>query len=122
VYKAIAIDDDPLALLILKKFCSTCKCLNLIETHTKAEDGVRSIIEKKPEIVFLDMEMPDISGLDILKSLGESQKFIVISSNLDLREDALGLNAKAFLHKPASFCDFQHAVDQVTDCIRALSA
>ncbi|MEO9477739.1 MAG: response regulator [Cyclobacteriaceae bacterium] len=114
VYRAIAIDDDPLALLIVKRFCSRLDKIDLVETYSDSVLGANDITNQKPDIVFLDMEMPDLSGLEILKGLGDSLKVVVVSSNLNIREDALGLNAAAFLHKPTSFPAFERVVEKIT--------
>ena len=122
VYRAIAIDDDPLALLIVKRFCSRLDNINLVETYSNSVEGANDIVNQNPDIVFLDMEMPDLSGLEILRGLGDSLKVVVISSNLNMREDALGLNAAAFLHKPTSFPAFEEVVEKVTHGSNYLSA
>ncbi|MEP0367293.1 MAG: response regulator [Cyclobacteriaceae bacterium] len=114
VYRAIAIDDDPLALLIVKRFCSRLDNIDLVETYSDSVKGANDIVNQNPDIVFLDMEMPDLSGLEILKGLGDSLKVVVVSSNLNMREDALGLNAAAFLHKPTSFLAFEQVVEKIT--------
>ncbi|MEP4533674.1 MAG: response regulator [Cyclobacteriaceae bacterium] len=122
MYRAIAIDDDPLALLIVKRFCSRLDNIDLVKTYSDSIKGANDLDIQKPDIVFLDMEMPDLSGLEILKGLGDSLKVVVVSSNLNMRKDALGLNAAAFLHKPTSFPAFEEVVEKITSSLNCLSA
>ena len=64
----IAIDDEPIALLVIKQFCERKGGLELV-TFSEPLIGLQEIARRKPELVFLDIELNSISGLDIAHTL-----------------------------------------------------
>ena len=71
-FSCIAIDDEPLALLVITQFCERFGNLDL-STFSEPRIGLEEIKRHKPDLVFLDIEMNSINGLDIAHSLGLSQ-------------------------------------------------
>ena len=67
--KTIAIDDEPKALTIIKSHADKVSFLNLVATFTDPFQGIEYINDHGPDVVFLDINMPDISGLQLLKNL-----------------------------------------------------
>ena len=67
--RCIAIDDEPLALKVLSGYCDRVPSLRLIGSYTDPLDGISYIRSMRPELLFLDIRMPDISGIDIAKEL-----------------------------------------------------
>jgi CheY-like chemotaxis protein len=63
----IAIDDEPLALTIIERFCQRCGLMDL-SCYTDPGTGLNAIKNEKPDLVFLDIEMNGISGLEIAKN------------------------------------------------------
>ena len=97
--KCIAIDDEPLALLVISQFC-----------ERKGNIGLEEIIRKKPDLVFLDIEMNSISGLDIAHILPHDTCFIFTTAHAQYALDGFDLNATDFLHKPFSYERFEKAI------------
>ena len=108
--RAISIDDDPLAIMMVKKLCETDPQIELVNTYNDPISGAAGIILDSPDLLFLDIEMPEFNGVKIMESLVKPPKIIVISSNESYREKALELNALAFLKKPVEVEDFQEAI------------
>jgi len=65
----IAIDDEPLALDIISEFCTEISYLKLIGTFTNPFDAVKLLNSNEIDLIFLDIHMPQINGLEFLKSL-----------------------------------------------------
>ena len=76
----IVIDDEPVALKIASSLVEETSFLKLIGAYQNSIEGVNSILEHEPDIIFLDIQMPDITGLDIIKSLNKRPEIILITS------------------------------------------
>ena len=109
--RGIAIDDEPLAVDIIDNFCRRNGLISLT-TFTDPEEGLRAIKTQKPDIVFLDIEMENISGLAIAAQLPPDTCFIFTTAYLNYALDGFNLDAVDYLHKPFSFDRFQTAVSK----------
>ena len=69
--QCIAIDDEPLALEIIKKYCSETPLVKLENTFTDAIQALAWLKVKKTDLIILDIQMPDISGIQLITSLKE---------------------------------------------------
>ncbi|WP_163317783.1 LytR/AlgR family response regulator transcription factor, partial [Enterobacter hormaechei] len=65
----IAIDDEPLALQVVKEFCSRISFLQLEQIFTDTDEAKKYIEQNKIDVLFLDIQMPDINGLQFFTSL-----------------------------------------------------
>lgn len=117
VIRAIAIDDDPTSTLALRQVVDRIKGLELINTFEDSIKGAAGIILEKPDLIFLDIEMPDFNGLEIMKSLVNPPNIIVISGNDDFENRALELNAVTFISKPPSEEEVEIAVEKVRELL-----
>ncbi|HUH47541.1 MAG TPA: response regulator, partial [Arenibacter sp.] len=68
-FKVVLIDDEPLALRVLKNYVEQIKDLQLLQTFTNAVDASSFIQKNEVDIIFLDINMPVMSGLDLLETL-----------------------------------------------------
>ena len=66
---AIAIDDEPPALRVLERFCSENEKIQLVKTFTKTNEAMRYIEKFPVDLIFLDIQMPAISGLEFYKTI-----------------------------------------------------
>jgi two-component SAPR family response regulator len=69
---AIAIDDDPLGLVIINAFCSRVDFIDLQKTFTDPNEALAYLQKKPVDLLFLDIQMPAISGIDFYKSIGQN--------------------------------------------------
>lgn len=106
--KCVAIDDEPLALDIIEKFCQRIGGVDL-SVFSDPALGVEMIRKEKPQIVFLDIEMENITGLTIASQLPEDTCFIFTTAYLEYAFDGYELDAVDYLHKPFAFARFQTA-------------
>lgn len=111
--RAIAIDDDPVSMLLLRALASRVEYLDLFATHSDPVAGAADIILHDPDVLFLDMEMPEFNGIDVMRSLLKVPKTIVISGSPDFKASAFNLNAVSFLNKPLQEAEFRAVLDQV---------
>lgn len=118
-YRAITIDDDPLSILIVKNYCKRLGNINVEKTYTNPIQGAAGIVTDEPDFIFLDMEMPELSGYDILRSMQNPSRVIVMSSNSYYKSFAEEQNASAFIQKPTSFKEFQSIVNAVLEKSKA---
>ena len=109
--KCIAIDDEPLALEVIRKFCERQGDLS-IETYDNPAEGMERIMESSPDIVFLDVEMNETSGLILAKQLPERCNLIFTTAHAQYALDGFNLDAADFLHKPFSYDRFLQAVSK----------
>ncbi len=107
----IAIDDEPIALLVIDAFCTRRGNMEL-KTFTEPDIGMQAIARHRPDIVFLDIEMNGISGLEIARSLPKGCCLILTTAHARYALDGFDLDAVDFLHKPFAYERFNLAVDK----------
>lgn len=114
----IAIDDEPMALLVIEQFCRRKGGLELT-TFSEPRVGLEEIRRRKPDLVFLDIQMNSISGLEIADALPRECCFIFTTAYAEYALDGFDLDAVDFLHKPFSYERFEVAVDKALRRINA---
>lgn len=118
----IVIDDEPVALKIATALVEETDFLDLIGAYQNAIEGVNAIIEHEPDIIFLDIQMPDISGIDIIKSLSKKPEIILITSKKEYSIEAFEFNVTDYLLKPIkSYARFLQAAQKAKDNITLLN-
>lgn len=105
----IAIDDEPMALLVIEQFCHRKGGINLT-TFCEPQIGLEEIRKKKPNVVFLDIQMHSINGLEIAGTLPQECLFIFTTAYAEYAIDGFNLDAVDFLHKPFSYERFEIAI------------
>ncbi|MGZ8511721.1 MAG: LytR/AlgR family response regulator transcription factor [Chitinophagaceae bacterium] len=113
----LLIDDEPLALQILEDFVNKTPYLKLIG---KFEDPLQSLSlfeSQKIDLLFLDIKMPDISGIDFYKSLANKPEVIFTTAYSEFAINGFELKAMDYLMKPISFEKFITACNRVKEFI-----
>jgi len=109
----LIVDDNIIALTILKKLISMTTELNVVGECFDAVEAYKQLQLNEVEILFLDIEMPDMSGIDLVKSLGEKRPMVIFTtSTTDYAAEAFDLNVVDFLIKPVSPARFLVAVEK----------
>lgn len=106
----IAVDDDEFSLKIIRKLSEQVPCVDLRSTFNNALDAMVYIKKHSPDLVFLDINMPDINGLEIAGQIREKTMVIFTTAYKDYAIDAFDLNALDYLLKPFDQDRFYHAV------------
>lgn len=110
--KAIAIDDEPLALDIIDNFCTRSAKVNLQKTFTSPHEGLKYLNKYPVNLMFLDIQMPGITGLELVKNLKQDVMVIFTTAFDNYAVDGFNLNAIDYLLKPFSYDRFMQAIDK----------
>jgi DNA-binding LytR/AlgR family response regulator len=104
--KAIAIDDEPIALEIIKSMAAKVPFLELKATFTDAFKALEYLQKESIDLLFLDIKMPDISGIDLFKSLSKKPFVIFTTAYSEHAVASFELDAVDYLLKPFSLARF----------------
>lgn len=114
--KCIAVDDEPLALEIIEAHVNKCDNLKLIAKCANAIEAAEAISHEKPDIIFCDIHMPEISGIDFMKSLQKSGILVVFTTAYsEYAVDAFSLDALDYLLKPISLDRFKKSIERAEE-------
>lgn len=113
MYKVILIDDEAPARSLLKEYLSHYPEMVVIGEANNGVDGIRLVHEFKPDIVFLDIEMPGMNGLEVLRHLQENPRVIFSTAYDQYAVNAFELNAVDYLLKPYTRERFNRAVERL---------
>lgn len=114
----IAIDDEPMALLVIEQFCHRKGGMELT-TFSEPRVGLEEIRRRKPDLVFLDIQMNSLNGLEIADKLPHECCFIFTTAYAEYALNGFDLDAVDFLHKPFSYERFEVAVEKALRRIHA---
>lgn len=111
----IIIDDEPLALDILESYIAKFPQLILVGRCRNAMEAKELLSVKKVNLMFVDINMPEISGLTFVKSLNDKPLFIFTTAYSEYAVDGFDLEAIDFLLKPISLERFQKSISKVAE-------
>jgi len=114
----IAVDDEPLALKKMKQYIGRVDFLNLVALIDNAVDAINFIKQNKVDLVFLDIQMNDLTGIEMLESISSKPLIIFTTAYENYALQGYELNITDYLLKPISFKRFLKAVDKVTEVIQ----
>ncbi|REA55258.1 DNA-binding response regulator [Dyadobacter luteus] len=113
--KCIAIDDEPLALELLRTYISEVPELNLLHTFDDALEGAAYLKLHEIDLLFIDINMPDISGLDLVAAIENKPMVIFTTAHKKYAHIGFELEAIDYLLKPISPERFQKAVTRAQE-------
>ncbi len=111
MYKCIIIDDEPIAIRIIKKHLSAFTDFKVVAECSNALEAMPIISKEKIDLMFCDIQMPQITGVDFVRSLAHPPKVIFTTAYRDYAVDAFELNVVDYLLKPISFERFTKAIN-----------
>jgi DNA-binding LytR/AlgR family response regulator len=111
--KCIAIDDEPLALEIIKDYSGKVPFLDLIKTFDNAIESIDYLKNNKIDLLFLDIQMEELTGIQLLKILNPKPNVIFTTAYDSFAIQGFELDAVDYLLKPISFERFMKAVNKV---------
>src|SRR5215207_10144565 len=121
IFKTIIADDEPYALDILENYISKVEILNLVARCTDGFQVYNQLHKHSIDVIFLDIEMPQLSGLELFRSLTDPPKIIFTTAYKEHAIEAFELNAIDYLLKPFSFERFLKAIDRLSQPIDSTS-
>ncbi|MBR5029903.1 MAG: response regulator transcription factor [Muribaculaceae bacterium] len=118
--KCVAIDDEPMALEVIKNFCQRLGDME-IQTFTNPLVGIEHVKRTRPDLLFLDVKMGEVSGVNLAKEIPQGTFLVFSTAYAQFAVDGFDLNAVDFLHKPYSFSRFEKAVNKVRQAIKLVN-
>ncbi|WP_281755964.1 LytR/AlgR family response regulator transcription factor [Neptunitalea chrysea] len=106
----IIVDDSAIQRIAISKLVSSHPSLNLLAEYSNAMDAKNALKNQKTDLIFLDIEMPIISGFDLLESLKEPPQIILITGKAEYALKAFEYDVTDYLHKPVKKERFDLAV------------
>lgn len=113
ILKVIAVDDEPLAINILKNYILKVKELQLVKTFSNAMDASSFLRDTDVDIMFLDINMPMLDGLEFLETLHKKPFVIMTTAHEEHALKSFELEAIDYLVKPISLPRFLKSIDRV---------
>ncbi len=109
--KVIIVDDEPIAQDILRKFSQKVPYLEVVDICDNAITALQSIEEKQPDLIFLDIQMPEMTGLEMLRILRKKNILVIFTTAFhEYALDGYELDIVDYLLKPIGFDRFLRAV------------
>jgi two-component system LytT family response regulator len=115
VLKCVAIDDEPLALQLIKTYASRLPNIQLVNAFEDAISGSEYLAKNQVDLLFLDINMPDISGVDLARSLENKPLLIFTTAYREFAMEGFELDAVDYLLKPIQFDNFTKACQKAID-------
>ena len=113
--RCIAIDDEPLALKQIASYIEKTPFLELVKYFSNALDALAEIQEYDADLLFVDINMPDLNGLDFVKSLNNPPKIIFTTAYDEYALEGFKVDAIDYLLKPIGYPDFLKAANKAKE-------
>jgi len=120
--KCIAIDDEPLALKQIGNYIKKTPSLELVSLCNNAFDALEFINSGQVSLIFVDISMPDLNGLDFVKSLTTKPYVVFTTAYSEYAVEGFKVDAVDYLLKPIGYSDFLKAVNKVKTLVELQSA
>ncbi|MBQ6195531.1 MAG: DNA-binding response regulator [Prevotella sp.] len=106
------VDDEPLAVRLLVSYVEKTPDLQLLSSFTDSINAINAIKEQKPDLLFLDIQMPNIDGMELAHSLTEDTRVVFTTAFKEYAFESYEVNALDFLLKPIRYNKFLAAVEK----------
>lgn len=110
--RAVALDDEALALDVIQAYCGQIDDVDLVQIFTEQGKAIRYLNKFDVDLLFLDIRMPEINGIDLYKSLKNKTKVIFTTAYNHYAVEGFNVDAIDYLLKPFSFPRFEKAVNK----------
>jgi len=120
--RTLIIDDEPIALEKLKAYVGKIPFLELVGAYSSGLEAVGFLASQPVDLVFTDIQMPDLSGMELAESLASAPMIVFTTAHAHYAVDSYRLSAVDYLLKPYSFADFQRAANKAMERFAARGA
>jgi two-component system LytT family response regulator len=117
--KCIAVDDEPLALDIIEDYISKIPFLELVTRTENAIEALQLVQAGGIDLVFLDIQMPELTGIQFLKIASGKCSYILTTAYSQYALESYDLNVSDYLLKPIPFDRFYKAVEKVRNQVKS---
>ncbi|MFV0417732.1 MAG: LytR/AlgR family response regulator transcription factor [Dysgonomonas sp.] len=118
--KCIIIDDEPLAIDLIKSYVQKTPFLELIGTFSNALASIDTISNNNIDVIFLDINMPQINGLEFSKTISPSTRIIFTTAYDQYAVEGFRLNALDYLLKPINYTEFLQASSKALEWFKLM--
>ena len=119
-YNVIVVDDEYLAQKLLQDYIYKVDSLRLVATCSNAFEAMEALKNNKVDIMLLDIQMPDLTGLELVKSLESKPSIIFTTAYSEYAVDAFNLAVSDYLLKPFDFPRFIQAINKAIGNVKPL--
>ena len=113
--KCVIVDDEPLAITILEGYLKKIPYIQILEKFTSALPVFEFLKSNSVDLLFLDVEMPGLSGIDFLKSLPQKPSVILTTANKNYAIEGFDLDVDDYILKPVSFERLLKAINRIVE-------
>lgn len=113
--RCIAVDDEPLALQLLEDYISKVPYLQLVATCSDAFEANKILQEEPVDLVFIDIQMPGLTGVQFIRSLSQRPMFILVTAYEKFALESYDLNVADYLLKPVELSRFIQACNKANE-------
>lgn len=106
------VDDEPLAVRLLESYVEKTPDLQLLASYTDSITAINAVKEQKPDLLFLDIQMPNIDGMELAHSLPEETHVIFTTAFKEYAFESYEVNALDFLLKPIRYNKFLGSIEK----------
>lgn len=115
--RCVIIDDEKPAIAVIERFIERLPELQLIGATNDPIKGIEIIRAEKPDVVFLDIQMGQMNGIELAKAVGKTTRIVFCTAYFEYAVQSYEVNALDYLVKPIEFPRFKIAVQKVSDAI-----
>ena len=112
ILRCALVDDEPLALSLLESYVRKTDSLELCGSYSSAIQAMKSLAEHPVDLLFLDIQMPELNGLEFSRMVSDNTRIIFTTAFEQYAIDGYRVNALDYLLKPISYNDFIEAVNK----------
>ena len=114
------VDDEPLALDLMESYVAKTPFLNLTGKYSSAVQAMKELPERQVDLLFLDIQMPELSGLEYSKMVSPDTRVVFTTAFEQYAIDGYRVNALDYLLKPISYADFLQAANKAVQWFELL--
>jgi DNA-binding LytR/AlgR family response regulator len=118
--KCIIVDDDLISRTAMERLCKSAENLEVVASFTSAEEALAFLDLEQVNLVFLDIEMPGLSGIEFMDRLSSFPHIIITSSKTEYAFEAFEHQVVDYLKKPITLSRFQRALEKALDAERRI--
>lgn len=111
----VILDDEPMAVALLSKYVEKIATFRLLRATTNAFEVLELVANNPVDVVFIDIQMPELSGLQLMEMMGSKTKFVITSAYSEYALQGYEHNVIDYLLKPVSFERFYKTVLKIQD-------